>query len=293
MNDNIILPFQLETSNIRGRIVRLGSVLDDILQAHDYKDDIRQLTGEVLTLCTILSSMLKYDGIFTLQVKGDGPVTMLVADMTSEGHVRACAAFNDEPFQYKDNPAELLGKGYMAFTVDQGEFADRYQGIVELDNSSLISTVRHYFAQSEQIDTGMVMHVGKVGGKWRASGIMLQEMPPETKLYDNDNTSDTHEDDWRRAMVLMGSVKDEELLSPELSAPDLLIRLFHEEGVRTYEPTILKNVCRCSPERVRNVLASMAQADIDEVAVDGKITMTCEFCSRHYEFDPDEFRKED
>lgn len=291
MNDNVIIPFQLESSDIRGRIVRLGSVLDDILSAHEYEDDVLHLTGEILTLCTLLSSMLKYDGIFTLQIKGEGPVTMLVADMTSEGHVRACAAFKDEKLVYTDNRAELLGKGYMAFTVDQGEFAERYQGIVELKTESLIASVQHYFAQSEQINTAMVMAVGKIDGLWRASGIMLQEMPEETKHYDNDNKNDAHEDDWRRAMVLMSSAKDEELLSAELSAPDLLIRLFHEEGIRTYPPTVLKNICRCSPERVLSVLSSMGEDDLDDMAIDGEIVMTCEFCSRHYVFKPEEIKK--
>lgn len=294
MSDNFYQSFQLESSHIRGRIVRLGDALDDILSAHDYPEDVLHLTGETLTLGVLLSSMLKYEGIFTLQTSGDGPVKMLVADMMTNGNIRACASFNKEEAQnteWKSNRAELLGKGYMAFTVDQGEHAERYQGIVELKPDSLIASVQNYFTQSEQIATGMMMAVGKVAGKWRACGIMVQQMPEETAAYNKDGKSDTHEDDWRRTMILLGSVKEEELLSPEISAEELLFRLFHEEGVRVYDAHELNKACRCSVERVQAVLAGMPDEDIDDITVDGKITMTCEFCSKDYSFDPQTIRQ--
>jgi molecular chaperone Hsp33 len=294
MAENFYQSFQLESSHIRGRIVRLSDALDGILSAHNYPDDVLHLTGETLTLGVLLSSMLKYEGIFTLQTSGEGPVKMLVADMTTNGNIRACASFNKDEAEkaaWKTNRAELLGKGYMAFTVDQGEHADRYQGIVELKSESLIASVQNYFTQSEQIATGMMMAVGKVDGKWRACGIMVQQMPEETADYNKDSKSDTHEDDWRRTMILLGSVKDEELLSPDIGAEDLLFRLFHEEGVRVYETHELNKACRCSGERVQAVLAGMPSEDIDEITVDGKITMTCEFCSKDYSFDPQTIRQ--
>jgi len=289
MEDNFIQSFQLESSHIRGRIVRLGSVMDDILAAHKtYPEDALHLTGEMLTLCALLSSMLKYEGIFTLQAQGNGPIPMLVADVTSAGKVRACAAFKEETLKaakWSDNRAELLGKGHMAFTVDQGEHTDRYQGIVELKPESLIASVQHYFTQSEQIATGIMVTVGKIDGKWRGCGIMVQQMPEETAEYNRDK-SNVDEDDWRRTMVLLGSVKDSEMLDANLSAQDLLLRLFHEEGVRVFEAQELKNQCRCSPERVENILATMSEEDIRDITVEGKIVMTCEFCSRDYTFDP-------
>lgn len=294
MADNFVQSFELESSRLRGRIVRLGSVLDDILNAHKtYPEDVLQLTGETLALCVMLSSMLKYDGIFTLQAQGDGPVPMLVADITTGGKIRACASFKPERLAaepHAGNLAALLGKGYMAFTVDQGENTERYQGIVELKPDSLIASVQHYFTQSEQISTGMVMKVARVHGQWRASGIMVQQMPEESDRY-NKGESNIHEDDWRRTMVLLGSVKDEELTDPALNAEDLLYRLFHEEGVRVYEAQELTKTCRCSPERVENILSTMSDEDIDDMIVDGKIVMTCEFCSRDYTFDPAQFKK--
>ena len=288
MDDNFILPFQLETSRIRGRIVRLGSALDSILSAHKtYPDRVLRLTGETLTLCGLLSSMLKYDGIFTLQAQGEGAVPMIVADMTSEGDIRGCATFHEDRIA---NGEPLLGKGYMAFTVDQGEFMERYQGIVELKPESLIASAQAYFTQSEQIATGMMVSVGTAGGHWRGCGIMVQQMPEESANY-NREVSSVDEDDWRRTMILLGSVREEELLDPRLPAQELLFRLFHEEGVRIYEPKSLRAQCRCSPERVGTILASMSDDDRREMAVDGKITMTCEFCSHDYVFNPDELNQ--
>lgn len=294
MEDNFVQSFQLESSHIRGRIVRLGDGLDQILKAHTtYPDEALHLTGETLILCTLLSSMLKYEGIFTLQIRGSGLITMLVADVTSSGNIRACAAFREgESYAFGENRAELLGEGHMAFTVDQGENTDRYQGIVELKPDSLVSSIQHYFTQSEQIATGIMMSVGKVDGQWRGTGLMVQQMPEETQTYNKDQ-SHIDEDDWRRTMILLGSVKDSEMLDPALSAEDLLYRLFHEEGVRLYEPCALQAKCRCSPERVEAVLASMADEDIDEMVVDGKIIMTCEFCSRDYVLNPEDFKKGD
>ncbi len=296
MQDNLILPFQLETSRIRGRVVRVGDVLDSILGAHKtYPEDVIHLTGETLVLCAMLSSMLKFDGIFTLQTSGDGPLKMLVSDMTGKGEIRACASFREEEikeFKIKKARTELLGKGYMAFTVDQGEFTERYQGIVELKDGPLVESVQNYFIQSEQISTGMVLAVGRVDGRWRGCGIMLQQMPETTTNYNKDH-SNVDEDGWRRAMVLLGSVKEEELLSREISGTDLLYRIFHEEGVRIYDSQPLTKTCRCSPERVRNIFSSMSKDDIDDITVGGAIVMTCEFCSTNYTFDPKNFENGD
>lgn len=293
MTDSFYQSFQLESSHIRGRVVRLGGALDDILTAHDYPDDVLHLTGETLALGVMLSSMLKYDGIFTLQTKGDGPVTMLVADMTTDGKIRACASFDKDAVSKAPragNRAGLLGNGYMAFTVDQGEHTERYQGIVELKAESLVASVQSYFTQSEQISTGMVLAVGNVDGAWRACGIMVQQMPEDTAAYNRDQ-SNVNEDDWRRTMILLSSVKEEELLSASIGAEELLFRLFHEEGVRVYDVHPLEKSCRCSPERVEAVLGTMPADDLEEITVDGKIVMTCEFCSKTYSLDPNNIRK--
>ncbi len=296
--DNFSQTFQLESSNLRGRIVRLGGELDDILKAHQYPLPISHLVAETITLSLCLSSMLKYEGIFTLQAKGDGPLSMLVSDITSAGILRGCATFEKERFQSsrqqvsalktvegdQNHLAQYLGKGYIAFTVDHGGFADRYQGMVELKGASMTECVQHYFTQSEQIGTGIKMAVGKRDGKWRSSAIMLQHMPEDEKTPQL-GVSNMAEDDWRRSMILLDSCTEDEFLSPILDANELLFRLFNEEGVRVYDRQAIKKGCRCEPERVENILYSMDEEELDYMADDGRISMVCEFCSESYIYD--------
>jgi molecular chaperone Hsp33 len=303
--DNVIQPFQLESSFLRGRIVKLGSVLNDILTPHAYPEAVAHMVAENLTLSLLLGAMLKYDGIFTLQSQGDGPVRMLAADVTSAGAVRACASFDterleksgavlhelDSPESSNNHLAQYLGKGYITFTVDPAsEDLERYQGIVELKGASLVDCVQHYFNQSEQIGTGIKMAVGRRDGKWRAAGIMLQKMPEEGG-YSAAGRSNLEEDDWRRAMILMDSCTDDELLSRSLPPRDILFRLFHEEGVRVFEPRYVHKECRCSQDRVENILKMMSEDDRDYMKVDGKISMHCEFCGTDYVFGEKDLKK--
>lgn len=297
-DDDVIQSFQLESSNLRGRVVRLGGALDDILHPHQYPFHVAHIVAETITLTALLSSMLKYEGVFTLQAQGDGPVGMTVSDMTSAGLLRGCANFDAERVQHgierlaamsdtesaQNHYAQLLGKGYLAFTVDQAGAQDRYQGIVELKGASLIDCVQHYFSQSEQIGTGIKMAVGARDGKWRAGGIMLQHMPEDQRNIEA-RLSDAREDDWRRAMILLGSCTDGELLDPNLHSHALLTRLFHEEGVRVYEPKPVRKGCRCSQEKVESVVNMLPEDDLDYMEKDGKISMKCEFCSREYVLD--------
>jgi molecular chaperone Hsp33 len=308
---NIIRPFQLESSNLRGRIVRFNEVLNEIVAPHNYPEAVSQLLAETITLCSLLSSMLKYEGIFTLQTQGDGPIGMLVADMTSDGAIRGCASFNEERLEAvtkqfsafsddvdesSDNHlAQLLGKGYIAFTVDQGENMERYQGIVELKGKSLVDCVQHYFSQSEQIGTGIKMAAAQRDGKWFSAGMMIQYMPEEGGLdgapLASNVVDDLDEDDWRRAMILMGSCTEEELLHPELNSHEILMRLFHEEGVRVFEPIQLYHSCRCSDEKVENVVTMMSDEDRHDMVVDGDIVLKCEFCSKDYKLDSVDIEK--
>lgn len=313
-DDDVIQMFQLETTSLRGRMVRLGKVLDDVLSAHDYPDPIAHLVAETMTLTVLLSSMLKYDGIFTLQTKGDGPVSMLVADMISggdsAGDIRACATYDEERFQAareqlsalkatesaQNHLAQYLGKGYIAFTVDQGEHMERYQGIVELQGSSLIDCVQHYFNQSEQIKTGVKMAVGQReaedgSAQWRAGGLMIQMMPEEGGVNAPEPAGNLDEDDWRRTMVLMDSASEDELLNKDLHSNILLRRLYHEDGVRVFAPMSVQKNCRCSADKARDVLSMLSADDLEYMKEDDKIVMRCEFCSRAFEYDPDEFQK--
>jgi molecular chaperone Hsp33 len=289
--------FQLETAALRGRAISLSGVLGDILSPHAYPEPVARLLAESVTLTLLVASMIKYDGIFTLQIKGDGPVSMLVADVLTNGDVRACATFDAEHFKVVPlKPAtdvsirDLLGKGHIVFTVDQPASNDRYQGIVELEGSSLVECMQGYFRQSEQIATTFKMAIetkGAIaGGGWRAGAIMLQAMPQDGGYVQGASLSDEEQNDaWIRASALLDTCTAEEMLDPKLHSNALLFRLFHEEGVRVFAPRKVQKNCRCSAERVQNVLSTMPPEDIDFIAKDGIITVKCEFCSRDYDFD--------
>lgn len=279
--DDLVLPFQIETSGLRGRLVRFGALLDDILGRHDYPEPVAHLLAETVVLAALLASALKYEGVFTLQVKGDGPVRLVVADVTSEGAVRAHAMFDGDRLSGDATtvPA-LLGAGYLAFTVDQGQDTDRYQGIVELNGETLWECAQHYFRQSEQLQAGLRSAVEHTPGGWRGGGIMLQRLPDPERQVPTDR-----EDDWRRAMVLLGSATDEELTQAALSGQALLYRLFNEDGVRVFPIQPMRFSCRCSRERVASMLSSLPRAEIEDLAVDGRVEVACEFCNTKYDFD--------
>ncbi|MDF3024314.1 MAG: hslO [Alphaproteobacteria bacterium] len=289
VDDNVVQPFRLEKSNVRGRMVRMGDVLKQIMQQHDYPPAVSALLSEVVTVCLLLSGMMKYEGIFTLQIKGSGPIRMLVADVTSKGEVRAYAGFDEaavkKAAKRKKDPVNhhyhLIGKkGYMAFTVDQGGSAnDRYQGIVELKGNSITEAVQHYFTQSEQIKTSFKIAVHPQDSQWRTGAIMIQQLPDEEASKGTENSIE----DWTRAAMLLATCSDGEMLSPVLATSDVLYRLFHEDGVRIYSPTHVRFKCRCSAEKVENILRTIPRAELEEECEkNGKVSIKCEFCSEEY-----------
>ena len=291
MNDNLIQPFQLDATSLRGRLVRLGDAVDEVLTKHNYPEPVAQILGETMTLALMLANMLKFEGIFTLQTKGDGPIGLMVADVTSTGDLRGFAKFEEEKLSsvgtaVSDGAAsvpKLLGSGYIAFTVDQGEHTERYQGIVELTGDTMADCVRHYFRQSEQLEAGIHLAVGRRDGLWRGGGIMLQRLPEEGGHEAARGSAD--EDGWRRAMVLLGSCTVDEMLDPSLYHNDLLYRLFHEDGVRVFAPMSVRHACRCSRQRVIRTLQAFPREQMEEFGDDGRIHVTCEFCNTRYDFD--------
>jgi molecular chaperone Hsp33 len=285
LKDDVVQPFQIDASHLRGRLVRVGPVLDEILSKHAYPEPVARLLGETITLAITLAGALKYEGIFTLQTKGDGPISLMVADVTSTGDVRGYAQFDAERLAGADTDIDsaapvpaLLGDGYLAFTVDQGEHTERYQGIVELSGDTLSDG----FRQSEQLDTGIKVAVAFTDLGWRGGALMLQRLPEDQVQQ---TLGSDVADDWRRAMVLMGTCTDRELLDPNLPANDLLFRLFNEDGVRVWAPSDLNASCRCSRDRVATVLASLPRDEIADLKVNGNVEVTCEFCNSTYTFD--------
>ena len=295
VDDNIVQPFRLEQSNIRGRMVRLGSVLEEMIVKHDYPPPVSALLQELTVLGLLLSAMLKYKGIFTLQISADGPISTLVADVTSEGHVRSWAGFDDTAVKKSakrkgdqmNNFFHLLGKGHMAFTVDQEGSTERYQGIVELSGDSLADCVQHYFEQSEQIKTKVKLSTHPQDSQWRAGAIMVQQMPKEGGHIKKEISEE--EEDWNRTTILLSTCTEDELLSPNLHSAEVLYRLFHEDGVRIYPEVLVKHQCRCSKDRVGLAVQALPASEIDDIfEQDGVLTITCKFCGHEYNLDKPE-----
>ncbi len=311
--DDTILPFAVKALDLRGRIVRLGSAVDTVLTRHDYPAPVAKLLGEAIVLTVMLGSALKFEGRFILQTQSDGPVRMLVVDFTTPGKVRACARFDAARVEAAiaanaAEPGKLLGRGHLAMTIDQGPDMSRYQGLVPLDGGGLEDAAHEYFARSEQIPTRVRLAVaeefraGPNGAErnWRAGGMLLQFLPGsierarQADLDPGDAPPGTEphtvaEDEaWVEGRSLIATVDDIELIDPALSSERLAYRLFHERGVRVFRPAPVEAHCSCSRDSVEAMLRSFPQTDRDDMVEDGKITVTCEFCSSTYVFQPDE-----
>jgi molecular chaperone Hsp33 len=307
MPDDYLRPFQIEGMTVRGRLVRLGPALHEIISRHGYPDLVSHLLGEAVALSSALAGALKFDGVFTLQTKGDGPLSAMVADVKSPGDLRGYAKFEPEAiaaFEADARPSipRILGGGHIAFTVDQGADTERYQGIVALEGQSLADCAHNYFRESEQIDTAIVLACGRhpdsnsASGAWRGGAIMLQRLPEgDPSLLARGvevERDEVSEDDWRRVVTMLASTKDSELLDPELPGDDLLFRLFHEDGVRIFEPTGLRPGCRCSPERAERILAQLPPHELPGLALDNALIVTCEFCNASFTFTLDQFDRD-
>jgi molecular chaperone Hsp33 len=290
--DDLIQPFMIDNSVARGRLVRLGSVVENVLSAHAYPDPVAALMGEMLALTGLMSVILKSDGVLTVQAKGDGPVPTIVTDVTYERAMRGYARIagsGDSRARIADADttdlvARLLGRGHLSFTLDLRAQEERYQGIVALSGASLSDCADAYFRQSEQVDALVRLAAGRAGhngsARWRAAGFMLQRLPPS-----HAGGASPDDDDWRRALAFAGSLTQEELLDPGLHPHDLLYRLFHEDGVRVFTPQSLTMKCRCSDAKVSNMLRAFPRAEIEDLKVGSLVIVDCEFCGRRYEFD--------
>lgn len=296
-HDDAVFPFQLDGSAVRGRMVKLGAVVDEVLSRHAYAPPVSVLLGEALALAALLGSALKFDGKLILQIKGSGPVSLLVTDYETSGGMRAYAGVEEtKPLPADASAKDLLGEGYFALTIDQGPDTDRYQGVVPLDGTSLADFALAYFSQSEQIPTALELAVGRsyqAGGEgetWRAGGIMAQFMPGEGGARERGEAEllkEVDEEEWLNAATLLSTTQADELLDPTLPPEDLLYRLFHEGGVRAFEPAPLAFRCGCTREKIVAVLSRYEAAELAAMAEeDGRIHVTCEFCNEAYEFDP-------
>lgn len=306
--DDTVLPFQLDASDIRGRVARLDGVLDGILKQHDYPPQVEALVAEMALLTAMIGQTIKLRWKLSLQVQSKGAVRMIATDYygpEKEGdiaRVRAYATYDADRL-VEGTPFDQVGEGYFAVMIDQGQGMTPYQGITPLTGGSLSTCAEAYFAQSEQLPTRFQLSFGKstepgVAEHWRAGGVMLQHMPKASPLMaSGEGTGDVLSADdlldgnasenWGRVNILLDTVEDLELIGPQLAPSDLLLRLFHEETPRVFETQPVRFGCTCSEDRVRQSLSIYSAKDIATMTTDeGRVTADCQFCGAHYDLDP-------
>jgi len=290
-DDDIVAPFQIETRPVRGRIVRLGAAVDEILTRHAYPEPVANLLGEACALAALVGASLKFEGRLIVQAQGDGPVAYVVADYDTSGSLRGYCRFDaarvaaaSEGFA-RPGAGALLGKGAFVMTIDQGPDTERYQGVTDIEGETLALAAETYFSRSEQTPTRVRLAVGQIdvgdGLHWRAGGLLIQNIA-------EDDARGPTEDAWITAQALFETVGEDELVDPTVAASTLLWRLFHEDGVRVFQATPITAFCRCSRERIVEVLTSFPQTErAAMVEPDGRIRVTCEYCARTYDIAPE------
>ena len=309
--DDTVLPFQLDASDIRGRVARLDGVLEEVLSQHNYPPMIEGLVAEMALLTALIGQTIKLRWKLSLQVRGSGAARLIATDYygpTEDGQparIRAYASFDDERLDQTADAFSQLGQGYFAILIDQGEGMTPYQGITPIAGGSLAACAETYFAQSEQLPTRFSLSYGQSqmpgeGTHWRAGGIMLQHMPKASPSVTDEGGSgddgllaatdilDADEgENWNRANLLLDTVDDLELIGPSVAPTDLLVRLFHEEQPRVYDAQPIKFGCSCSADKVRQSLSIYSARDIEKMTTDaGRVTADCQFCGAHYDLDP-------
>ena len=289
--DDLAAPFQINQQPVRGRLVRMGPAVDEILTRHDYPPSIANLLGETCALAALVGASLKFEGRLIVQAQGKGAVSYVVADYDTAGLLRGYCRYDEgrlaeiaeglKPLGAK----ALLGEGVFTMTIDQGPDMERYQGMTPIEGETLALCAERYFAQSEQTPTRVRLAVGQAHDgavmRWRAGGILLQNIA-------EDEARGATAEAWREAQFLFETVGEDELIDPRLTPETLLYRLFHEQGVRLFPARPLQAFCRCSEERILTVLKSFDAGErADMVEPDGRIHVTCEYCSRVYKVEPE------
>lgn len=309
--DDSVLPFQLDRSDIRGRVARLDGVLGEVLRQHHYPPQIEALVAEATLLTAMIGQTVKLRWKLSLQIRGKGPARLIATDYYGPGaegeagRIRAYASFDADRLDPDADPFSQIGEGYFAVMLDQGEGMVPYQGFTPIAGTSLSACAETYFAQSEQLPTRFAVTFGKnqLPGRaahWRAGGVMLQHMPSVAGsvaaeagsgdgglLGHADILAGAEAENWTRANLLLDTVEEIELIGPTVSPTDLLVRLFNEDAPRAFDPQSVRFGCSCSAEKVQQTMSIYSQKDIAHMTTpEGIVTADCQFCSAHYEFDP-------
>ena len=294
--DDTVLPFQLDGCDIRGRVARLDTALERLLSGHDYPMPVEAMVAEAALLTAMIGQTIKLRWRLSLQVRGDGPLRLIATDYyapETEGaaaRIRAYASFDADRLDAQSPGFPQIGKGYFAILIDQGTDMAPYQGITPIAGASLSDCAEAYFDQSEQLPTRFALSLGRSslrGGAeaWRAGGVMLQHMPQAAGASPRER--DSISEDWARANLLLDTVEALELVGPKIQPPELLLRLFHEENPRVFDPQAVHFGCSCSEDKVRQSLSIYSAKDIATMTTpEGTVTADCQFCGAHYVMDP-------
>jgi molecular chaperone Hsp33 len=290
MHSDFVQPFLIDHSSIRGRLVRVNKVLDDIIIAHNYPFTVSVHLAEQIVIAALLSATLDKGGILTVQVKGDGAIRYIVVDIMADGIVRGYASVDETALKNathrskakKHLISEIVGKGYLAVTLDEGGSKQRYQGIVELKGETITEAFKGYFLQSQQgeIEINVAVHPpGKTNKNWAAGGVIIERMPMAGGKQ-KDVTEEDQNETWKRTKIFTQTLKDDELLDTKITPQNLLYRLFNEDGVWVYKLQPLKAGCRCSRARVRTILKTLPKEELLALLDNGKMTVNCQFCNK-------------
>lgn len=290
-SEDLVAAFQIEGEPVRGRLVRLGAAVDEIITRHAYPEPVANLLGEACALAALVGASLKFEGRLIVQAQGSGAVSYVVADYDTSGALRGYCSFDAEKVAAasqgfaRPGARSLIGDGLFLMTIDPVNLADRYQGVTQIEGETLALCAEQYFAQSEQVPTRVRLAVGQLsnaeGTHWRAGGAIIQNVA-------EDEARGPTADAWETAQALFETLGEDELIDPQIAPETLLYRLFHETGVRLFKAQPLRAFCRCSDERVIGMLRAFPQAEIAEMAeADGRIHVTCEYCARVYDVTPE------
>lgn len=289
-----IFPFYLDQAYVKGRLVRLGPEIDKLLSKHqNYPPLVKSYMAELTVLAAVLSTDVKYRGVFTLQISArpDQPSMMklMVIDVNTEGHIRAYARWDKEEYKKLSRNdslslQEVFGHGFITFTADLAAHEERYQAIVELSGKTLADCIHHFFRQSEQIPTGIVLYSDYCdqNHQTKAGALILQQLPVERNI--SYEAQQKHEDDWITDLSLLGTLTQKELLDFNLTSAKLLHRLFHERNLYQLDPQSLLAKCSCSQEKIYNLLKTFSAHERTEITIENQINVKCEFCGHHYTF---------
>ena len=286
-----VVNFQIDGRPVRGRLATLGpGSLDPILKRHDYPTEVARLLGEALVLASLVGSSLKFEGKLLVQAEGDGVISMLVGEYSTNGNVRAYARFDRARWEKleqinkgaRPHIPQLFGRGALGLIIVHDDPSMQpYQGIVPLEKGTLAECAEVYFNSSEQIPTQLKLAVGELsvpgeGTSWRGGGAVIQQVAGDDKRGSTD-------DAWETAQALFATLTDEEIIDPSMTTNQLLFRLFHEDGVRVETSRDVVDACSCNEERLVSTLSSMPDEQLRElVEPDGALAIDCQFCSRKY-----------